>query len=193
MQCVMKEVCTEHPQPQVDQVTGARSVVFSHFNQDQGAGRGELFALHNRMGLGQNGTQEKLTVRWIDRVLRVLTGTRDGGGVGGCQHASKAAIHCDGTNPAVSSVSFALMIRRMAPCSTPFCRRTLRRRMIAAVRHRRSALKIVTGYNRPRSSLDASHTLRRHCGSGPSRVPARYPNARRAKVSAPGLPQAVRS
>ncbi|HVC62974.1 MAG TPA: FAD-dependent oxidoreductase [Acetobacteraceae bacterium] len=70
MQCMMKEVCAQCLQPQVDPVTGARSVVFSCFNQDQALDRVDFPALHER--LGQNGTQEKLTAQWIDRALRRL-------------------------------------------------------------------------------------------------------------------------
>ncbi len=70
MQCMMKEVCAQCLQPQVDPVTGARSVVFSCFNQDQALDRVDFPALHER--LGQNGTQEKLTALWIDRALRRL-------------------------------------------------------------------------------------------------------------------------
>ena len=68
MQCMMKEVCAQCLQPQIDPVTGARTVVFSCFNQDQALDRVDFPALHER--LGQNGTQEKLTAQWIDRTLR---------------------------------------------------------------------------------------------------------------------------
>jgi NADPH-dependent glutamate synthase beta subunit-like oxidoreductase/NAD(P)H-flavin reductase len=67
MQCMMKEVCAQCLQPQTDPVTGARTVVFSCFNQDQALDRVDFPALHER--LGQNGTQEKLTAQWIDRAL----------------------------------------------------------------------------------------------------------------------------
>ena len=70
MQCMMKEVCAQCLQPQIDPVTGARTVVFSCFNQDQALDRVDFPALHER--LGQNGTQEKLTAQWIDRTLRRL-------------------------------------------------------------------------------------------------------------------------
>ncbi len=70
MQCMMKEVCAQCLQPQVDPVTGARSVVFSCFNQDQALDRVDFSALHER--LGQNATQEKLTALWVDRALRRL-------------------------------------------------------------------------------------------------------------------------
>jgi NAD(P)H-flavin reductase len=67
MQCMMKEVCAQCLQPQIDPVTGERTVVFSCFNQDQALDRVDFPALHER--LGQNGTQEKLTAQWIDRTL----------------------------------------------------------------------------------------------------------------------------
>jgi hypothetical protein len=74
MQCMMKEVCAQCLQPQIDPATGARTVVFSCFNQDQALDRVDFPALHER--LGQNGTHEKLTAQWIDRALRRL-GMRD--------------------------------------------------------------------------------------------------------------------
>jgi NADPH-dependent glutamate synthase beta subunit-like oxidoreductase/NAD(P)H-flavin reductase len=70
MQCMMKEVCAQCLQPQVDPETGARSVVFSCFNQDQALDRVDFPALHER--LLQNGAQEKLTAQWVDRALRRL-------------------------------------------------------------------------------------------------------------------------
>jgi len=70
MQCMMKEVCGQCLQPQIDPATGAQSVVFSCFNQDQGLDRVDFAALHER--LGQNALQEKLTALWIDRTLQRL-------------------------------------------------------------------------------------------------------------------------
>ncbi len=70
MQCMMKEVCAQCLQPQVDPDTGERRVVFSCFNQDQALDRVDFDALHER--LSQNGAQEKLTAQWIDRALRHL-------------------------------------------------------------------------------------------------------------------------
>ncbi|HUN39537.1 MAG TPA: FAD-dependent oxidoreductase [Acetobacteraceae bacterium] len=70
MQCMMKEVCAQCLQPQVDPATGERTVVFSCFNQDQTLDRVDFPALHER--LGQNSTQEKLTALWIDRALHRL-------------------------------------------------------------------------------------------------------------------------
>jgi hypothetical protein len=70
MQCMMKEVCAQCLQPQIDPATGERSVVFSCFNQDQALDRVDFPALNER--LRQNGAQEKLTAQWIDRTLRLL-------------------------------------------------------------------------------------------------------------------------
>ena len=70
MQCMMKEVCAQCLQPQIDPVTGARSVVFSCFNQDQDLDRVDFLGLSER--LRQNGVHEKLTAMWIDRALRRL-------------------------------------------------------------------------------------------------------------------------
>ena len=70
MQCMMKEVCAQCLQPQIDPVTGERTVVFSCFNQDQKLDWVDFGALNER--LRQNGTQEKLTAQWIDRSLRRL-------------------------------------------------------------------------------------------------------------------------
>jgi NADPH-dependent glutamate synthase beta subunit-like oxidoreductase/NAD(P)H-flavin reductase len=70
MQCMMKEVCAQCLQPQIDPVTGERTVVFSCFNQDQELDRVDFPALGER--LRQNGVQEKLTAQWIDRCLRRL-------------------------------------------------------------------------------------------------------------------------
>jgi NADPH-dependent glutamate synthase beta subunit-like oxidoreductase/NAD(P)H-flavin reductase len=70
MQCMMKEVCAQCLQPQTDPVTGARTVVFSCFNQDQALDRVDFPALNER--LRQNSLSEKLTAQWIDRALREL-------------------------------------------------------------------------------------------------------------------------
>jgi len=70
MQCMMKEICAQCLQPQVDPKTGAQSVVFTCFNQDQNLDMVDFAALHER--LGQNRAQEKLTRAWIDRCLRTL-------------------------------------------------------------------------------------------------------------------------
>ena len=67
---MMKEVCAQCLQPQIDPVTGERTVVFSCFNQDQALDQVDFPALHER--LAQNGAQEKLTAQWVDRALRRL-------------------------------------------------------------------------------------------------------------------------
>ncbi len=67
MQCMMKEICAQCLQPQIDPATGERSYVFSCFNQDQPLDRVDFPALAQR--LSQNSLQEKLTAQWIDRCL----------------------------------------------------------------------------------------------------------------------------
>ena len=73
MQCMMKEICAQCLQPQVDPATGTRSYVFSCFNQDQPLDRVDFAGLAAR--LTQNAVQEKLTAQWIDRCL-IHTGHR---------------------------------------------------------------------------------------------------------------------
>jgi NADPH-dependent glutamate synthase beta subunit-like oxidoreductase/NAD(P)H-flavin reductase len=68
MQCMMKEICAQCLQPQVDPVTGETTYVFSCFNQDQPLDVVDFRGLRER--LGQNALQEKLTSQWIDRSLR---------------------------------------------------------------------------------------------------------------------------
>jgi NADPH-dependent glutamate synthase beta subunit-like oxidoreductase/NAD(P)H-flavin reductase len=70
MQCMMKEICAQCLQPHIDPVTGARSYVFSCFNQDQPLDRVDFDTLNQR--LKQNAVQEKLTARWIARCLEQL-------------------------------------------------------------------------------------------------------------------------
>jgi NAD(P)H-flavin reductase len=67
MQCMMKEICAQCLQPHVDPKTGARSYVFSCFNQDQPLDHVDFAGLAAR--LAQNSVQEKLTAQWIDRCL----------------------------------------------------------------------------------------------------------------------------
>jgi NADPH-dependent glutamate synthase beta subunit-like oxidoreductase/NAD(P)H-flavin reductase len=67
MQCMMKEICAQCLQPQIDPATGERSYVFSCFNQDQPLDRVDFRALDQR--LRQNSVQEKLTAQWVDRCL----------------------------------------------------------------------------------------------------------------------------
>lgn len=73
MQCMMKEICAQCLQPHRDPVTGAYSVVFSCFCQDQPLDRVDFAALAAR--LAQNGVQEKLTRRWIARCKAQLAPT----------------------------------------------------------------------------------------------------------------------
>lgn len=70
MQCMMKEICAQCLQPQVDPVSGEKSYVFSCFNQDQPLDRVDFQGLAAR--LGQNSVQEKLTAQWIERCLAEL-------------------------------------------------------------------------------------------------------------------------
>ncbi len=74
MQCMMKEICAQCLQPQVDPVTGKTTYVFSCFNQDQPLDSVDWRALDAR--LRQNGAQEKLTAEWIDHCL-VVQGSRE--------------------------------------------------------------------------------------------------------------------
>ncbi|HUP98205.1 MAG TPA: pyridine nucleotide-disulfide oxidoreductase, partial [Usitatibacter sp.] len=67
MQCMMKEICAQCLQPQVDRATGKVRYVFSCFNQDQPLDDVDFGGLRQR--LGQNSLQEKLTAQWIDRAL----------------------------------------------------------------------------------------------------------------------------
>jgi NAD(P)H-flavin reductase len=75
MQCMMKEICAQCLQPQVDPVTGKTTYVFSCFNQDQPLDVVDFAGLRAR--LSQNTLQEKLTAQWIDRGL-VQLGVRQG-------------------------------------------------------------------------------------------------------------------
>ena len=70
MQCMMKEICAQCLQTQVDPVTGKETVVFSCFNQDQPLGTVDFDMLRQR--LSQNGAQEKLAALWIDRCLKKI-------------------------------------------------------------------------------------------------------------------------
>jgi len=70
MQCMMKEICAQCLQLHKDPATGEETVVFSCFNQDQALDQVDWANLRTR--LSQNGVQEKLTKRWIDRCLRQI-------------------------------------------------------------------------------------------------------------------------
>ena len=67
MQCMMKEICAQCLQAQIDPETGKTTYVFSCFNQDQPLDRVDFPGLKAR--LRQNSVQEKLTAQWIDRCL----------------------------------------------------------------------------------------------------------------------------
>jgi len=67
MQCMMKEVCAQCLQRQVDPATGKESFVFSCFNQDQLLQRVDFENLSTR--LRQNSAAEKLTSLWIDHLF----------------------------------------------------------------------------------------------------------------------------
>jgi NAD(P)H-flavin reductase len=70
MQCAMKEICGQCLQLHKDPITGAETVVFSCFNQDQALDQVDFASLRQR--LSQNGVQEKLTKQWINRSLRQI-------------------------------------------------------------------------------------------------------------------------
>jgi hypothetical protein len=67
MQCMMKEVCSQCLQRQVDPESGKESLVFSCFNQDQKLDVVDFGFLHQR--LRQNSAAEKLTTLWLDHLF----------------------------------------------------------------------------------------------------------------------------
>jgi NAD(P)H-flavin reductase len=67
MQCMLKEVCSQCLQRQVDPVTGREVLVFSCFNQDQPLDRVDFPFLQAR--LRQNSAAEKLTALWLDHLF----------------------------------------------------------------------------------------------------------------------------
>jgi NADPH-dependent glutamate synthase beta subunit-like oxidoreductase/NAD(P)H-flavin reductase len=67
MQCMMKEVCAQCLQKHVDPKTGAESIIFSCFNQDQEMDRVDFPNLAAR--LRQNTVQEKLANQWLSLLL----------------------------------------------------------------------------------------------------------------------------
>jgi len=73
MQCMMKEICAQCLQPHVDPATGARSYVFSCFNQDQPLDSVDWDGLSSR--LRQNSVHEKLKAQWIAHCVQ---GLKDG-------------------------------------------------------------------------------------------------------------------
>ncbi|MCG3115795.1 MAG: FAD-dependent oxidoreductase [Candidatus Manganitrophus sp. SA1] len=69
MQCMMKEVCAQCLQRQVDPKTGAQiEPVFTCYNQDQKMDEVDFPNLNAR--LKQNSVQEKLTNLWLDYLLK---------------------------------------------------------------------------------------------------------------------------
>ncbi|HKT81286.1 MAG TPA: FAD-dependent oxidoreductase [Vicinamibacterales bacterium] len=68
MQCMMKEVCAQCLQKHVDPKTGAETIIFSCFNQDQEMDRVDFGNLAAR--LRQNTVQEKLSNLWFDYLVK---------------------------------------------------------------------------------------------------------------------------
>lgn len=68
MQCMMKEICAQCLQRQIDPVTGKETIVYSCANQDQNLDWVDWDNLGHR--LRQNSVQEKLTKEWIRYCLR---------------------------------------------------------------------------------------------------------------------------
>jgi len=67
MQCMMKEICAQCLQLHKDPETGAETIVFSCFNQDQSLDSVDFAGLRER--LSQNSLQEKITKLWVNRCL----------------------------------------------------------------------------------------------------------------------------
>ena len=67
MQCMMKEVCSQCLQRQVDPASGRESLVFSCVNQDQPMDNVDFRFLRER--LRQNSAAEKLTSLWLDHLF----------------------------------------------------------------------------------------------------------------------------
>ena len=67
MQCMMKEVCAQCLQKHVDPKTGAETIIFSCFNQDQDMDRVDFPNLAAR--LRQNTVQEKLANLWFEKMM----------------------------------------------------------------------------------------------------------------------------
>jgi len=67
MQCMMKEVCAQCLQRQVDPETGREEFIFSCYNQDQELDRVDFNNLQAR--LRQNSVQEKISNLWFEHLL----------------------------------------------------------------------------------------------------------------------------
>ena len=72
MQCMMKEICAQCLQKQIDPETGKESVVFTCMNQDQELDRVDFAHLRSR--LRANSMQEKLSDAWLTRLLAKTPG-----------------------------------------------------------------------------------------------------------------------
>ena len=68
MQCMMKEICGQCLQRQVDPVTGEERIVYTCFDQDQPLDRVDFGNLRQR--LRQSSVQEKLSDMWLARLSR---------------------------------------------------------------------------------------------------------------------------
>ena len=75
MQCMMKELCAQCLQRQVDPATGKETFVFSCYNQDQLQDLVDWRHLADR--LSQNTVQEKLTDLWAQRLLALSVSDAD--------------------------------------------------------------------------------------------------------------------
>jgi hypothetical protein len=71
MQCMMKGVCAQCLCKHVDPVSGKEFFVYSCYNQDQDLDSVDFENLNAR--LRQNTVQEKLSNRWLDRLLQNAT------------------------------------------------------------------------------------------------------------------------
>ena len=69
MQCMMKEICAQCLQQHRDPRTGATSVVYSCFNQDQALDAVDFGSLNER--LKQNSLQEKVTAQWLQHCAQL--------------------------------------------------------------------------------------------------------------------------
>lgn len=69
MQCMLKEVCAQCLQRQVDPVTGEERIVYSCFDQDQPLDQVDFAFLRQR--LRQGSVQEKLSDAWLAYLVRV--------------------------------------------------------------------------------------------------------------------------
>ena len=70
MQCMMKEICAQCLQPQVDPATG-KTTLRVLVLQPGPAARRRGFRRRCASACGQNSLQEKLTAQWIDRSLAI--------------------------------------------------------------------------------------------------------------------------